>query len=278
MSTMKKFLADFSLNDIKALAHAAAATAVADSVVRGLPVTTLVNGKVVQLMPDDPLIAFKAREITHYIGSAVSGPTDRRPRLNVFAGPNGAGKSTLVNYLKTQDIELDVAINADDMARDIANYKNEIQPSLPTQWEAAHAAENKRLSLLNQGASLTTETVMSDRRWLTFFEKACRAGYYIALYVVTTSDPAINIARVADRVAKGGHAVEPEKIVSRYFKVMNDVLPDILKMVNEAIVFDNSDANNGLQVTLTLQNGVLEPNAPECELPDWAKKLLLFFY
>lgn len=56
---------------------------------------------------------------------------------------------------------------------------------------------------------------------------------------ITTSDPEINVARVAQRVSKGGHDVPREKIISRYYKSMR-FLPQIIEVADIVKVYDNS--------------------------------------
>lgn len=54
---MTKTLADLSLKEFESIANAAVANAIATTARAGLPVTGAVGGKVVRLMPDDPLLA-----------------------------------------------------------------------------------------------------------------------------------------------------------------------------------------------------------------------------
>ncbi len=142
--------------------------------------------------------------------------------LTLVAGPNGSGKSTIVTGL-AQISNLGVLVNADQIAETFARRKGEARPSRDTQWEAAYAAEDMRWALVSQRISFVAETVMSDRdRWVRFIAEAKEQGYRVVLYFVTTEDPSINIRRVAERVLAGGHAVDPEKIASRYRKVMEE--------------------------------------------------------
>ncbi len=119
------------------------------------------------------------------------------------------------------------------------------------------------------------ETVMSDgRRWVAFVDEAKSQGYRIVLYFVTTADPSINVKRVAARVLAGGHAVPEEKIVSRYKRVMEEVLPCILDRVDEAILFDNSSPESGVVGVLHKKHGRIIPLVDSNELPDWTLSLL----
>jgi predicted ABC-type ATPase len=49
----------------------------------------------------------------------------------------------------------------------------------------------------------------------------------------------INIGRIRYRVSQGGHAVPEDKIVSRYYRSLELLIPAI-KSTNRAFIFDNS--------------------------------------
>ena len=138
------------------------------------------------------------------------------PTLYVLAGPNGSGKSTLASRLR--NAFKGIWINADEI---VARMRAESPGNTNIPLAAAIEADRLRQSALDAGADFITETDMSDEaRWLPFFQKAKARGYRITLYFVTTSDPAINVARVRIRVKMGEHAMPEDRIHSRYKKVM----------------------------------------------------------
>ena len=57
-----------------------------------------------------------------------------------------------------------------------------------------------------------------------------------------TNDVSINVSRVIQRVAKGGHGVPVEKILSRYDKSMSN-LKQLIIISDICNVYDNSNAN-----------------------------------
>ena len=208
----------------------------------------------------------------------MQGPHSPAPILTLVAGPNGSGKTTIVTAGLVHAGSLGVLVNADNIATSLANRKGEPRPSVDTQWEAAKAAEEMRWSLLSQGISFATETVMSDGpRWQALVNEAKIQGYRVVLYFVTTSNPLINVRRVVERVRAGGHAVDPRKVVSRYRKVMDEVLPEILKYVDEAILFDNSSARRGAVGVLHFKEGKMMLLVAPPNLPHWAFALIVRF-
>lgn len=195
------------------------------------------------------------------------------PTLTVFAGPNGSGKTTLTNQLRAEG-RLGVLVNADHLAQKMAQEGGLSAATVDVEFRAAVVAEEMRWSLLSQGASFTTETVMSDRaRWIRFFEAARERGYKMSLIFVTTSDPAINIGRVSQRVRMGGHAVDEQKIVSRYHKT-HEFLPEALAFFDQAWLFDNSAINEPVLVLSKDGGNNLVAHVPDEQLPRWARALM----
>ncbi|MCC7005043.1 MAG: zeta toxin family protein, partial [Ottowia sp.] len=159
-------------------------------------------------------------------------------RMVVFAGPNGSGKSTVIDGLKLDQTFPAVYINADDISRTELIY---ISDPVTRNLEAANLAERRRRDALMSGKPFAFETVMSTPGKLALFDEARAKGYSVDLIFVTTEDVAINLVRVENRVAKGGHFVDPDKIVERYKRTMQ-LLPSAIDKADTAEVYDNSIA------------------------------------
>jgi predicted ABC-type ATPase len=65
-------------------------------------------------------------------------------------------------------------------------------------------------------------------------------GFRTYLYYIATEDPAINIQRVKNRVAEGGHDVPETKIVARYHRSLG-LLAEAIRYSSRAFFFDTSD-------------------------------------
>jgi len=61
---------------------------------------------------------------------------------------------------------------------------------------------------------------MSHHSHIDYMWRAAKMGFQVRFYFVATDDPAINLDRVANRVAHGGHDVPTDRIIGRY-----DLLP-----------------------------------------------------
>lgn len=151
--------------------------------------------------------------------------SERKPMILVFAGPNGSGKSTITQFF---DI-VGIYTNADDMVA-ATGMSNE---------NAAVLADQKRYKSIELREDFTFETVLSSRYKLDILEKAKSEGYFIKCVFVLTVDSSVNVARVAARVASGGHNVDEEKIKTRYNKSLNNI-KRLLEICDIMHVYDNT--------------------------------------
>lgn len=151
---------------------------------------------------------------------------DKKPMMLVFAGPNGSGKSTITQFF---DI-VGTYTNADDMVS-ATGMSNE---------EAAVLADEMRYSSIEKKEDLTFETVLSSHYKLDILEKAKSEGYFIKCIFVLTVNSSVNVARVAARVANGGHNVDEEKIRSRYTASLQNI-KKLIEICDILHVYDNTE-------------------------------------
>jgi predicted ABC-type ATPase len=83
--------------------------------------------------------------------------------------------------------------------------------------------------------------------------KKIRSSYYCGYFVCTVS-PAINIARVAQRVKLGGHDVPANKIESRYYSSLA-LLADLIPHTYHTYLFDNSSEDSEITLVAEIENG-----------------------
>ncbi len=94
-------------------------------------------------------------------------------------------------------------------------------------------------------------------------------GYKVYLYFVSTENPEINIKRVEGRVAGGEHNVPVDKIVSRYYRTMEN-LYEAVKVSYRSYIFDNSGKET-IKVAEKDKSGNLYL---EESVPEWVIKYL----
>ena len=202
--------------------------------------------------------------------SSVPGSTPPR-WLHLLVGPNGAGKSTLHSALVQTGV-LGTAlefVNADVYERESLQHIRDPQD----RSRAAQAwAQSRRSTLMFEGSSLVSETVFSHPSKLDLIDEAHRAGFTVALYVVALHDPQKLLARVAQRVREGGHAVPHDRILARYPRTMA-LLAQALQLADATYLFDAQEVSAGgpRLVALHTRTGTTVLSAP---LPPWAQKML----
>lgn len=134
-------------------------------------------------------------------------------------------------------------------------------------YDAAIAADFIRYQLLIMNDTFTFETVLSHASKLNFLKTAKAAGYKNYLYFVCTVDPLINVNRVKQRVALGGHDVPEPKIIARYYdslKLLSQLIPNTYR----TFLIDNSAGDPGGKLIAEIKNAE-EINILEDDLPWW---------
>ncbi len=177
----------------------------------------------------------------------------RQPVLIVIAGPNGSGKTTITEALLRHQWAADcAAINPDDLAEKLFKGWDPLQAA----FKAAVLAAEMRERHLAAREDLVFETVFSAPDKLDYLRRAKAAGYFIRLFFICTDNPLINAARVARRMALGGHPVPLDKIVGRYRRsIANGAAA--LQVVDRLYLFDNSREDRDAREMLRFRDGVL---------------------
>lgn len=142
------------------------------------------------------------------------------PVLHLLAGPNGAGKSTFVMEV--------------------------LQP-------VTH------LPFVNAEPSFITETVFSHPSKVELVGHAVAVGYVVQLHVILVPETVL-VARVAGRVAQGGHDVPEHKIRERYARLWS-LVAAARDLADRTTFYDNSRASTPFRVVATYERGRLVGNA-----------------
>jgi predicted ABC-type ATPase len=199
----------------------------------------------------------------------------QRPILLIVAGPNGSGKSTLTRKLREDGLDFGVYINPDDIAATLEGSYDERTA------RAQQIADDMRNQCLRDGISFSFETVMSHRSKIEFLERARSQGFENILYFVATELPSLNVARVAQRVALGGHDVPADRIVSRYHRSLA-LLPEAIEQCYRSVLFDNTyrmTSSGHVHLTpfceIKVGGGRWWPKIlPGAQIPIWATQLV----
>lgn len=122
-----------------------------------------------------------------------------------------------------------------------------------------------RRKALESSKSFSFETVMSARDKVDLLRDARSRGFRTYLYYMATEDPAINVQRVRNRVADGGHDVPEDKIISRYVRSLK-LLAEAIPHTDRAYFFDTSEQEAWFFAEAT---GGTSIELKSDEMPDW---------
>jgi predicted ABC-type ATPase len=207
----------------------------------------------------------------------VARPGRPRGRIYVLAGTNGAGKSSIGGEaFRAAGVEF---FNPDEAARRIAAARLDLAPP-----EANSAAWHQGRRLLEraiaEGLDFAFETTLGGETMTQLLERAAAAGFEVRVWYVGLATPALHLARVRLRVAKGGHDI-PEADVRRRFDQSRLNLIRLLPQLVELRLYDNSvegdpDAGRTPEPRLLLhwRAGRIVAPASFAETPAWAKPIL----
>lgn len=131
--------------------------------------------------------------------------------LVIVGGPNGAGKTTFANEFLVQEAGAHHYLGADKIAY-------ELNPEAPEKVSVAAGREFSRQlrERITAGENLIVESTLSGMSLLKTIELARACGFYIAIQFVFLDTADLCIARVQERVRKGGHNVPTPDINRRF--------------------------------------------------------------
>lgn len=154
-------------------------------------------------------------------------------RLDLVVGCNGAGKSTFVRLTLAPAWPAATFVNADAIAA-----QRRPDDAAAHSYEAAQIAAATRARLIELRRPLIAETVFSHPSKVELVRDAKRVGYYVAVHVLLIPEN-LAVARVAARVAAGGHDVPEDKIRGRYHRLW-PLVAVAIGLADTANVWDNS--------------------------------------
>jgi predicted ABC-type ATPase len=199
------------------------------------------------------------------------------PCIWVLAGTNGAGKSSVAGELLRRSGG--DYFNPDEVARRLRS----LQPSL-TQRQANASAWAAGVRLLDDAIRERREhffeTTLGGSTIAGRLHTALNRGFEVRIWYVGLASVELHVARIAARVARGGHDI-PEADVRRRYDSGRRNLIRLLPQITELKLFDNSveaDPALGKQPEpselLHLLSGKIVDMADPWRIPEWAKPIV----
>ncbi len=157
------------------------------------------------------------------------------PVVVVVAGPNGAGKSTVAPSLLSA-LGIAEFVNADDIASGLSALTRE-----GASIAAGRVMLGRIKTLATARATFAFETTLASRSFAPWLNRLKNDGY--AVHVIFLWLPSVEtaIARVADRVARGGHSIPTATIQRRYRRGVRNFFELYVPLVSTWRMYDSSD-------------------------------------
>lgn len=159
----------------------------------------------------------------------------KSPNLYVIAGPNGAGKTTFAKEFLPHYAKCENFVNADLIAGGLSPFSPEAAAMRAGRLllEQIHLLASKR-------SDFGFETTLSGVTYLALLRRLKAQGYRIQLFFLWIPTVEMALARIADRVRRGGHDI-PEKVVRRrFYKGLQHLFIRYRPLLDSWMLFDNS--------------------------------------
>ena len=161
----------------------------------------------------------------------------------IIGGVNGVGKSSFTGVLKERTTDLGVIIDVDKITADLGGNI----------LAGGKAALTKIRDCIDRNISFTQETTLSGYRTEATAKQVKELGYQVRLFYIGLDTVDESLARIENRVRRGGHSI-PHDDVTRRFEGRWASVAKVLPYCDEAEFYDN---NNGFVKVAEYRNGEL---------------------
>lgn len=156
-------------------------------------------------------------------------------RIVIIAGPNGAGKTTFAREFLPNEAGCPFFVNADLIAAGLSPFAPELAAIKAGRLMLEAIAEH-----VSRGDSFAFETTLSGLSYVRMIPRWKLAGYVVKLIFLSLPDAEMALARVAARVAQGGHNVPEAVVRRRFYAGMRNFQQLYRPLVDDWQMYDNS--------------------------------------
>jgi predicted ABC-type ATPase len=175
-----------------------------------------------------------------------------KKNIYIIAGCNGAGKTTASFTILPEILNCKEFVNADEIARGLSPFQPE-----KVSFEAGRIMLKRISELLEIKENFAFETTLATKIYKTKIHLAKKMNYNVVLLFFWLQNVELAIERVRIRVSEGGHNIDSEVIKRRYLRGIKNLFEIYLPIVDEVVIFDNSD---GKQILIAEKNFGTELN------------------
>ncbi len=156
-------------------------------------------------------------------------------RIFIIAGPNGAGKTTFALEFLPREADCPDFINVDLIAAGLSPF----DPGRAA-IRAGRLMLTEIRNRVRDGKSFAFETTLSGHAYSRLIPKWRATGYHVKLIFLNLPTPELAVARVAARVAQGGHDVAESVIRRRFDSGLRNFMELYRPLVDRWEWYDNS--------------------------------------
>lgn len=156
--------------------------------------------------------------------------------LYIIAGCNGAGKTTASFTILPEILDCKEFVNADEIAKGLSPFQPE-----KVAFEAGRIMLKRIDELFEENENFAFETTLATKIYKQKIISARELGYNVTLLFFWLKNTELAKERVKTRVKEGGHNIPEEVIERRYYRGINNLFEIYLPMVDQALIFDNSE-------------------------------------
>lgn len=157
------------------------------------------------------------------------------PNIYIIAGCNGDAKTTASFTVLPEMLDCKEFVNADEIAKGLSPFQPET-----VSFHAGRLMLERIMELIELEVDFAMETTLTTISYQNTIKLARKKGYKITLLFFWLNDVKLAIERVATRVSEGGHHIQEDVIIRRYFKGLANLTNIFIHICDYWIVIDNS--------------------------------------
>lgn len=155
--------------------------------------------------------------------------------IYIIAGPNGSDKTTFAKEFLPQYVHCPHFVNADLIAQGLSPFLPEI-----VAMKAGRILLEQIRALADRNVDFAFETTLSGKAYISFMKKLKEKGYSIHLFFLWIPSTKLALARIRERVARGGHSIADKDVRRRFDRSIYNFFRFYRPLLDRWNLFDNS--------------------------------------